>query len=252
MSRDGATLLVADNCGGSHAVHEFVVASGARRRVVGKKAFFGGRGAGDGPAQFSHPSQVCVSAADDDCVFVADTGNNRVQVLTPGLDFHGFVGVGQLAHPTGVCANADVVVVAERDTHRVTVFNRRDGVMLRRFGSEGSGNGQLKNPHGLCFMHDNRHVAVADCGNSRVSVFSVEGEFVRHVGVGELIDPTGVACSAVGELVVADVSDETVAVFSSSGELLKNLGHHWFNSVSVHGGSVFAQDSGNQTCIVFT
>jgi DNA-binding beta-propeller fold protein YncE len=33
-------------------------------------------------------------------------------------------------------------------------------------------------------MSGHRHVAVADSSNGRVSVFSVEGEFVRHVGVG--------------------------------------------------------------------
>jgi hypothetical protein len=40
--------------------------------------------------------------ASDDYVFVADCGNNRVQVLTPRLDFHSFVGVGQLVAPAGV------------------------------------------------------------------------------------------------------------------------------------------------------
>jgi DNA-binding beta-propeller fold protein YncE len=93
VSRDGSTLLVSDGGGGSHAIHEFSVAGGSRLRVVG--------GAGDGPLQFKNPRQVWI--ADDDHVFVADYGNNRVQVLTPRLDFHGFVGVGQLESPAGVC-----------------------------------------------------------------------------------------------------------------------------------------------------
>jgi hypothetical protein len=65
-------------------------------------------------------------------------------------------------------------------------------------------------------MSGHRHVAVADCSNDRVSVFSVEGEFVRHVGVGELSLPSGVACSAFDEIVVADTNNLRVVVFSAS------------------------------------
>jgi hypothetical protein len=75
---------VADSGVGS--LHAFSVVDGSRRRVVG--------GCGDGPLQFKSPRQVCI--APDDFVFVSDFGNHRVQVLTPALDFHGFVGVGQL------------------------------------------------------------------------------------------------------------------------------------------------------------
>ncbi len=135
---DGSTLLVSD-CSGSHAIHEFV-ADSSRRRVVG--------GAGDGPLQFNCPCQVWV--ASDGFVFVVDMSNHRVQVLTPTLDFHAFVGVGQLNRPTGVCVNADVIIVSEYSGNRLTVFNRRDAT--RRFGSYGSGDRQLRIAGGLCFM----------------------------------------------------------------------------------------------------
>ncbi len=241
VSRDGSTLLVSDCDGSSHAIHEFRVADGSRLRVIG--------GAGDGRLQFKNPAQVWV--ASDDFVFVAEWGNNRVQVLTPRLDFHGFVGVGQLVGPGGVCANDDVIVVSEWGAHRISVFSRGDGALLRRFGSEGSGDGQLNSPAGLCFMSGHRHVAVADYNNNRVSVFSVEGEFIRHVGVGELRYPYGVACSAFGELVVADCGNRRVVVLSASGEVLKTMGSGPFTGVAIHGGTIFAQDRANSKCIHF-
>ncbi len=240
VSRDGSTLLVSDYGGGSSAIHEFRVADGSRLRVIG--------GAGNGRLQFEHPAQVWV--ASDDHVFVAEYGNKRVQVLTPRLDFHSFVGVGQLSGPAGVCANEDVIVVSE-DAHRISAFKRGDGALLRRFGSEGSGDGQLRGPRGLCFMSGHRHVAVADRYNHRVSVFSVEGEFVRHVGVGKLNRPVGVACSAFDELVVADYANSRVVVFSASGELLKTMGSGRFAGVAIHGGTIFAQDDSNAKCILF-
>jgi DNA-binding beta-propeller fold protein YncE len=205
---------------------------------------------GDGPLQFSAPCQVYI--APDDFVFVADRDNNRVQVLTPTLDFHSFVGVGVLQYPAGVCVNADVVVVSEADAHRISVFNRRDGTLLRRFGSEGSGDGQLHMPLGLCFMSGDRCVAVIDYVNSRVSVFTIDGLFVRHVGAGVLSYPRGVACSAFDELVVADDGNRRVVAFTAGSDTLKTMGIDFFCGIALNGGAVFAQDFDFRRCVVFT
>jgi DNA-binding beta-propeller fold protein YncE len=267
VSRDGSTLLLSDYGGGSHAIHEFHVADGSRLRVIGKtkSRWFGGC-AGDGRLQFSRPHQVWV--ASDDHVFVADYGNDRVQVLTPTLDFHAvrvddnhvqvltpcldfhaFVGVGQLHGPSGVCADDDIAVVSEETAHRISVFSRRDDTLVRRFGSKGSGDGQLNTPRGLCFMAGHRHVAVADQWNHRVSVFTVDGGFVRHVGVGELSYPQGVACSAFNELVVADWGNRRVVVFTATRSFA--VGDGCFTGVAIHGGTIFAQDHDNSKCILF-
>jgi DNA-binding beta-propeller fold protein YncE len=241
VSRDGTTLLVTDGSsfGGSHAIHTFRVADGSPLRVVGEL--------GTGPLQFHVPRQLWV--APDGFVFVADY-SNRVQVLTPGLDFHSFIGEGQLDTPRGVCASADIVVVSETNAHRVSVFSRGDGTLVRRFGSWGDGDGQLKHPNALCFMSGHRHIAVADLDNKRVSVFSVGGEFIRHVGFGALSYPIGVACSAFDELVVADTFNQRVVVFSSSGEVLKVCGDGRFTGVAMHGTTVFAHCSDGR-CVLF-
>ncbi len=247
VTRDGGTLLVsADNTGVSRAIHEFSVADGSRRRVIGVK--------GTGPLQFRHPRQVYIAA--DGFVFVADGFNNRVQVLTPSLHFHAFVGVGQLSWPSGVCANADAVVVSEiGDIRRISVFNRHDGTLLRRFGYAGDSDCVTEWPCGLCFMSGDRHVAVADETSNRVSVFSIDGDFIlyfiRHVGVGVLDRPFGVACSPFDELVVADYGNRRVAVFSAAGELAMTIGDGGFMGVAVHGSNVFAHEHDSQQCVVF-
>jgi DNA-binding beta-propeller fold protein YncE len=242
VSRDGSTLLIASHS--RHMIHVFSVADGSRLRVVG--------GEGDGPLQFNTPCQVWIDA--DGFVFVADCDNDRVQVLTPTLDFHGFVGVGSLLYPRGVCANADVVVVSEDyPASRISVFNRRDGSLLRRFGTSGSGDGELRWPRGLCFINDDRHIAVADSLNNRVSVFSVDGQFIRHVGVGMLRGPESIACSTVDELVVvADSDNSRVAVFSASRDLIATSPvDRACVGVVVYGSTMFAL-SGRSQCVVFT
>jgi hypothetical protein len=88
-----------------------------------------------------------------------------------------------------------------------------------------------------------------------VSVFSVEGEFVRHVGVGELRGPQGVVSSAFDEIVVADWRNRRVVVFSASGEMVHTMGGTDFTGVAIHGGHIFAQawgDDDDDKCVVFT
>jgi hypothetical protein len=84
-----------------------------------------------------------------------------------------------------------------------------------------------------------------------VSVFSVEGEFVRHVGVGELHYPSGVACSAFDELVVADRFNKRVVVFSASGEMVMTMGRGDFSGVAVCGSTIFAQTHTDNKCVVY-
>jgi hypothetical protein len=241
---DGCTMLASGGGrAGSHAIRKISVVDGSLLHVIG--------GEGDGPLQFRQPQQLCI--APDGFVFVADYGNNRVQVLTPTLDFHGFIGEGQLERPFAACASADVVVavsdyVSYRAEHRVSVFDRGDGALLRRFAPGGRADGQLMTSTEVCFMSGVRHVAVVDLGNGRVSVFSVDGEFIRHVGVGVLSGPMGVAASAFDELVVADTGNRCL---SSAGDLLATVGDGGFTCVAVHGSTVLATQSFSTNVSVF-
>jgi tripartite motif-containing protein 2/3 len=246
LSRDGGTLFVTD-CR-NHMVHVYDAHTGSRRRGVG------GPLAGAGLPVFSCPHQGGVAA--DGFLFVAERDSNRVQVLTPDLARHGFVGVGQLVAPAGVCADADVVVVTEQGSEqRVSVFDRADGSLRARFGRRGAGDGELHAPHGVCFVAVDgvQCIAVAEYWNARVSVFTLAGDFVRHVGVGHLKNPQGVACSAANELLVADYDVSAILMFNDAGVLVDAVGRGWFTGVAVHadGTAMFAQDLGSQECVVF-
>jgi DNA-binding beta-propeller fold protein YncE len=243
VTHDGCTLLVSDYTydGVTHAIHEFSLADGSRRRTLG--------GFGRGPL-LNHPRQVWI--APDGFVFVADYGNDRVHVLTPRLEFHRGVDVGRHSCPYGVCANDDVIVVSEGGACCIAVFRRADGALVRRFGSLGSGDGQLRYPLALCFVSGYRHVAVADRNNDRVSVFSVDGEFIRQCGASILSRPSGIACSACDELVVADSGNNRVVVLGSSGEVLTTLGLGSYTSVSICSWAVVAHDADASRCVVFT
>jgi hypothetical protein len=195
---------------------------------------------------------LCV--ASDGFVFVAhaDYHTDRIHMLTPELTPHGSIGEGELRRPLAVCANADVVVVARRvrpflsSIHQwggIVVLDRRSDTVRVRFGPYGTGDGELLRPVALCFTKDDRRVAVADSTNYRVSVFTVEGKFIRHVGAGvfDVTGPLGVASSPCDELVVGDV--HVLRVFSDVGELLKTIrcGHDFvYGDLVLRDSKVFA------------
>ncbi len=117
---------------------------------------------------------------------------------------------------------------------------------------QSSGDGELRWPRGLCFINDDRHVAVTDRCSNRVSVFSVDGQFIRHVGVGVLEEPSDIACSTVDELVVTGSGSNRITVLSGSGDLIATLRVDGVcTGVAVYGSTVFAQRHGKAQCIVF-
>lgn len=157
----------------------------------------------------------------------------------------------------------DVFVVG-RQMGRVEVFNT-DGALMRAWGREGRGPGELLNPRDICVSAADE-VFVADTDNHRVLVFSAEGMFVRAIGSfgvgrapGDLAQPQGVAVSVAGELFVADSVNERVSVFRASdgaflrlvgsdGPVDSRLGLPTAVAVSA-AGEVFVADNYNRVCV---
>ena len=143
VAGDGS-VLVAD---GANRIDRFdangqlINSWGGTGSDVGKFRFGGGSGntaaAGGG------------LAVSGDAVYVADTGNDRVQRFT--LDGgHGaeIVPPGQLANPRGIAVRGTRLFVADDQHHRLVVFDT-GGHLLRAVGQNGSGPGQLNFPYGV-------------------------------------------------------------------------------------------------------
>ena len=73
------------------------------------------------------------------------------------------------------------VIVSDWDKHCIVIFTAAGGV-VRVFGREGSGAGELKFPAGVA-VDGEGNVFVADRGNSRIVVLSAAGEVVRTFGL---------------------------------------------------------------------
>ena len=98
---------------------------------------------------------------------------------------------------------------------------------MGKWGRQGSGDGELDMPWGIC-LDGNGDVYVADWKNNRVQKFSSEGEPLvqfhgSNNGVGDLKHPSGVAVDSDGDVYVTDWGNHRVQVYDSDGTFIATL-----------------------------
>ena len=182
---------------------------------------------GSGAGQFESPAGVAV--ASDGSLYVADTGNHRIQKFdSHGAFLHmcGFgvdtgmtttfqictagslpcqagesgSGDGQFDTPTGVAVDgAGNVYVVEAGLNFNYCVQNFDisGNYLTKWGSFGSGDGQFNSLHGIT-VDTSGNVYVVEYPNQRVQKFSNDGTFITKWGSfgsgdGQFYNPDGVA-----------------------------------------------------------
>ena len=168
---------------------------------------------GGAPVQFNHPKGIAVHPTTG-LVFVADSGNNRIQVLNSNFTYaHS---ITQFNLPYDVSLDSDgCVYVTEWGNHCIKKL-ATTGEYITRFGSRGSAPGQLLFPSSLTI--NNNLVYVIEEGNNRVSVFDKKGTFLhcfgkRESGEGEFDRPCGITTDTFGNLYVSDSGNNRIVVY---------------------------------------
>ncbi len=150
-------------------------------------------------------------------------------------------GMGIINNPFDVIQIGDgSLIVSEYAGNQITKL-RLNGKIEKKFGSKGSGSGQLLGPQYLADS-GNGYFYVSDWGNKRISKFDYEGQFIlsfgrpagRYIG---LKGPTGIAVT--GDMVcVADLDRKCIDIFDNSGNFIKTVGKGLFHGpegISRHG-----------------
>jgi Concanavalin A-like lectin/glucanases superfamily len=96
------------------------------------------------------------------------------------------------------------------------------------FGTEGSGDGQFKEPYGVT-IGAGGDIFVLDRGNDRVEKFNEAGEYLGQFGEegsgnGQLRSPDALAVDSKEDVFVADTGNERVEEFNEHGEFLRTFG----------------------------
>ena len=153
-------------------------------------------------------------------IYIADCYNSRIQVASFAGKFLKRFGHGILKEPCGIAVSEDNVFVTDQDLHALLQFSKKDYKLVRRTGTKGRGEGQLNYPSGLC-MDYKGDVYVADYGNHRVSVFSKDLNFLKHLFIQQLSYPCDVKVTP-NSVVVLDECPNCIHFYSRSGALLRS------------------------------
>lgn len=151
---------------------------------------------------FSKPSGLVLRRVAGElgiCLFVADYGNNRIQVISfdkpdsvytigdSSGAYGGFNGPINLTVTQSVLFDTTIppspdqkIFVADSKNHRILRFDL-NGNFETTWGDSGSGDGQFHNPTGIDIDFDG-NVYVVDSGNHRIQVFDEDGTFKRAWG----------------------------------------------------------------------
>ncbi len=196
---------------------------GGTGTAVGKFKFGGGRandaGAGGG------------LAVGGDTVYVADSGNNRVQRFAlDGTRGAEIVKPGVLSHPKGLAVRKTRLFVADDQNHRILVMDTGGRQLTTIGGGSGERPGQLNYPYGVALDAAGR-VFVADNMNQRILRFST-GPSYPYKGrwgsygtkPGQLAYPRGIAIDPSGNVYVTNTGNDRIDVYDRGGTLLRAFG----------------------------
>lgn len=200
----------------------------------------GGTSSGSNYGQFSSPKDLVI--ASDNSLYVADYGNDRIQVinlsyLNSTIDTSGGeTGVGSLSSPADVKTDKyGNIYVADTNNHRVKVC-KPSGEKLFLLGktdnTSGTADGQFNKPGGVALDNEG-FLYVADTENHRIQKFTDKGVFVTSWGEsgsgdGQFNKPQALCChkttAGLMQVYVADTYNDRVQVFDTEGNLLFNFG----------------------------
>jgi tripartite motif-containing protein 71 len=171
-------------------------------------------------------------AVDGSFVFVADSGNNRIERfnLSGGEPLAwGTKGSapGQFSYPRGVAANESEVLVSDDDNHRIERFGL-EGAFQAEAGTHGTGPGQFGFPYGVA-LDAAGNAYVADDINHRVVKLDPQLGFAGAWGgfgtkPGQLAFPRALASDPAGNNYVANTANDRIEVFGPGGEYERTLG----------------------------
>jgi len=178
-------------------------------------------GTGSEPLRFRQPCGLAL--ASDGEVYVADTWNHRIQVLSPDGSFRRQL-LASFFSPRGVAVSGGKVFVADSGNDRVVVLDAEGQLLEEWRGDEKSG--RLREPIGIAVAKDGS-VFVADNGNARVVVFDKAGRVQRTFAVPGLesraFSEPQLAFDSKGRLWITVPLEHEVRCYDAQGKLVQSL-----------------------------
>lgn len=176
---------------------------------------------GSGKSEFLQPVAVTVDY-DASSVYVLDTGNSRIKVLTLELEFVRHIENDGLKGRscTGIAMSKQGLVVVNWRTKTVTEINPETGDTIKSFTHNA-----FQEPVDVAVLPGNGRILVADNSASCVFVFDESGHLMHQVGRkgsqrGQFNLISSVAAAPNDNILVAD---SRIQIFSPEGEFIREV-----------------------------
>lgn len=211
---------------------DIYLVDGVNNRVIvvdknGRWKFaFGRRGSGQG--QFLLPLGIDVSGSGR--VFVADTGNHRIQEFDRKGNFISLFNISTArgdkpADPVDVAHSPlnGTIYVSDNENHRIQVYSP-EGMLEFQWGSFGEANGEFRYP-AIMALNEFNEIFIVDVLNTRAQKFDPYGKFISSTsswGVlpGRLFRPKGIAIDRLNRVYISDSYMGVIQVFTDAGRFL--------------------------------
>jgi sugar lactone lactonase YvrE len=180
-------------------------------------AFNGGRGRS--PGEFSFPRGIAADHLGN--LYVADSGNSRVQKFSSSGEFAQSFGDGELKAPMGVAVDkAGDIYVTDAERGTLLKFSHHGNLVREWTGPTTAFYG----PRDIA-LGPNDNLYIVDQGRTRVVKFDPVTESFAEWGTrgaepGQFLEPTGIDLRG-GEVFVADFGNNRVQVFDLEGKFLR-------------------------------
>ena len=199
-----------------------IVVKAREFNIVGKLDLHGEMLSGPTGIAVNSKGVIVVADINGHCILVFDETGKFVRKIGGQGDK-----AGQFESPTEVAfLNGDEILVADECNHRIQQLNVQTGNFVKSFGKEGSGDGEFENPVCVFITSDGRFIVVADHANSRIQVFTMDGEAVFKFGDSgpERLDhPFSCVCYE-EKFFVTEFNNNWVKVFDGKGQFLYKFG----------------------------
>ena len=224
--------------------------------------FQGGKGKGKG--QFDSPSAIALD--NNGNVFIADTGNSRIEKFSTTGGFLGTIKIaendrGQPSEPSGIAVDHTGCMYVANASKQCVEKLASDGTLIAEWKGPDPG---FYGPRRIAIGRD-ESLYVVDQGRTRIVKFKLDGRVLsvwgsKGSGDSQFDDPTSVAVDLKTDKVyVADPRNKRIQVFDSSGKLLnKWLVPEWgqangFEDLTVdsESGLLYASSSNMNTVLIF-
>lgn len=217
---------------------------------------------GTGSNQFSSPKYATTDSSGN--IYVADTGNNRIEIFDKNFNYidkwgSGGSGNGQFYTPNGVAVDSmGNIYVADYNNHRVQKLDST-GVYISQCDSSTIGDGLSFYPVDLA-VDSLDNVYVSDSRSNRIVKLNKDGNYLTQWGSkgasrNQFNDPEGIAVDSSGNIYVVDSGNSRIMKFDGTGTYLTEWGTPGQEDGqfrSPHGiaidssGAIYVTDTGNR------